>query len=55
MAAQEVETQDDESAIKQKAHQWCENCIGGVWTKVSATEMILERVRWVYSRLDYCS
>ncbi|KAK7099283.1 choline/ethanolamine kinase-like [Littorina saxatilis] len=46
MAAQKEEKRDvvEEPEIKRKAHRWCKDSIGGVWTKVSADEMILEHV-----------
>ncbi|KAK7488800.1 hypothetical protein BaRGS_00019935 [Batillaria attramentaria] len=46
MAAHNDHARDvvDETEIRRKAYRWCKDSIGGVWTKITSDEMMMEPV-----------
>ena len=47
MATQKGDSRDvvDMAEIRMKAHRWCKDSIGGVWSKLSPDDMVMEHVR----------
>lgn len=47
MAAQKDGIRDvvDMTDIRLKAHRWCKDSIGGVWSKLSCDDLVMEHVR----------